>query len=70
MRIQFDGAHHTIEYTGELDLSPLDNLQGQPQLPVYLYCVPLNTNGKIKSFQIDNIEEKILNRNFKVRLCS
>ncbi|MEJ2053014.1 MAG: C25 family cysteine peptidase, partial [Calditrichaceae bacterium] len=66
--ITSDGQFHTVHYNGKLDLSSLDKVEGQPQLPVYLYKISLNENESIESFRIDKIKEQKLDGKYNIKI--
>ena len=68
VNIHSDGKYHTVEYTDKIDLSGLDNPQGQPQLPVYLYRISLKSGETIQSFKIEDFRERKLEGNYRIRI--
>ena len=68
VHIHNDGTYQTIEYLGAIDLSGLDIPEGQPQLPVYMYRVPLDKGETVSEFDVDEIKEQKIDGIFNIKI--
>ncbi|MEJ2545950.1 MAG: C25 family cysteine peptidase, partial [Calditrichaceae bacterium] len=68
IQIKYDGVYHTLGYQKEMDLSGLNDPVGQPQLPVYMYRMPLDKNETIKSINIEEIKEQKIDGTFNIKI--
>jgi hypothetical protein len=67
LKIEEKGAFQSVDYTGELNVSALDNRIDQPDIPVYLYKIALDPSETVKSFTIKNVVEQRLDGTYNIQ---
>ncbi len=67
LEIKHSGSYDVLDYKEALNVSALNPQSGAPDVPVYLYKIPLQPGQTVQNFTIDDFQEKAVEGQFLVQ---